>query len=293
MPGAGLFLWVVIAALGVFATWAVRRLRFRQARQLPFYRSGELFCLAHRGIHSQAPENTLPAFREAVEAGVDGIELDVQETADGVVIVRHDFDLERTTDGAGYVWEHTWDEISRLNAAHRRPEGYPPTAVPRLDEVLALIPGDMLINIEIKSRHWRPTGIETKVVELVREHNLVERAMISSFNPLVLLKVRRLEPQLALGLNWWDVDVPWLLRKPRLLSLVRPDCLHPSLAVVTPQVVARAHRRGVRVNVWTVNNRPMIEYLRSIGVDGIITDFPELVAEVNRATDLEALKLVG
>ncbi len=286
-------MWVVIVALGVFATWAVRRLRFWQARELPFYRSGELFCLAHRGIPSQAPENTLPAFREAVKAGVDGIELDVQETADGVVIVRHDFDLERTTDGQGYVWERTWDEISRLNAAHRRPESYQPTAVPRLDEALALIPGDMLINIEIKSRHWRPTGIEAKVVELVRKHNLVERALISSFNPFVLLKVRRLEPRLTLGLNWWDVDVPWLLRQPRLLGLVRPDCLHPSLALVTPKVVARAHRRGVRVNVWTVNNRPMIEYLRSIGVDGIFTDFPELVAEVNRAADLEEIKLAG
>ena len=148
-------------------------------------------------------------------------------------------------------------------------------------------------NIEIKSRRWRPTGIEVKVVDLVHKYNLVERAMISSFNPLVLLKVRRLEPQLALGLNWWDVDVPWLLRKPRLLGLVRPDCLHPSLAVVTPRVVAWAHRRGMRVNVWTVNNRPMIEYLRSIGVDGIFTDFPELVAEANRAADLQALKPVG
>ncbi len=284
---------MVIVALGVFAALAVRRFRLWQARELPFYRSGELFCLAHRGIPTKAPENTLPAFTEAIKAGVDGIELDVQETSDGVVIVRHDFDLERTTDGQGYVWERTWDEISRLNAAHRQPEGYPPTPVPRLDEVLALIPGDMLIDIEIKSWHWRPTGIEAKVVDLVRKHNLVERTMISSFNPLVLLKVRRLEPQLALGLNWWDVDVPWLLRKPRLLGLVRPDCLHPSQAVVTPQVVARAHRRGMRVNVWTVNNRPMIEYLRSIGVDGIFTDFPELVAEVNRDADLEALKLAG
>ena len=286
-------MWVVIVALVVFATWAVRRMRFWQARELPFYRSGELFCLAHRGIPSLAPENTLPAFREAVVAGVDGIELDVLETADGVVIVRHDFDLERTTDGEGYVWERSWDEISRLNAAYRRPEGYPPTPVPRLDEVLALIPGDMLINIEIKSHHWHPTGIEAKVVELVGKQNLVERTMISSFNPLVLLKVRRLEPRLALALIWWDEDVPWLLRRPRLLGLVRPDCLHPNMALVTPEVVNRAHRRGMRVNVWTVNNRPMIEYLRSIGVDGIFTDFPELVAEVNRAADFKALKLAG
>lgn len=286
-------MWVVIVALGIFVLWTVRRMRLWQARELPFYRSGELFCLAHRGIPTQAPENTLPAFRAAVTAGVDGIELDVQETADGVAIVRHDFDLERTTDGEGYVWEHTWDEISRLNAAHRRSGGYPPTPVPRLDEVLDLIPGDMLINIEIKSRHWRPTGIEAKVVDLVRKHNLIEQAMISSFNPMVLLKVRRLEPELALALNWWDEDVPWLLRQPRLLGLVRPDCLHPSLALVTPQVVDRAHLRGMRVNVWTVNNRPMIEYLRSIGVDGIFTDFPELVAEVNRAADFKALKLAG
>jgi len=279
---------LLLAALSVPLTLAIRRYRHWQARKLPFYKAGELLCLAHRGAPDRAPENTLPAFAEAVQAGVDGIELDVQVSADGVVVVRHDYDLERTTDGAGYVWDRTWDELSRLNAAHGWAGGYPPTPVPRLEEVLRLIPKPMLVNIELKSERWFSTGVERKVVAMVQELEMLHRTLISSFNPFCLLRVRYLEPKLPLGLIWWDEDVPWLLRKPRLLNWLQPDCLHPSVDVVTPEVVERAHRHGVRVNVWTVNNRPLIGYLRSIGVDGIITDFTELVTNDINAQRIES-----
>ncbi|MEE9464952.1 MAG: glycerophosphodiester phosphodiesterase family protein [Candidatus Neomarinimicrobiota bacterium] len=286
MSAPGVIVVLLLAALSVPLMLAIRRYRHWQARKLPFYKPGELLFMAHRGAPARAPENTLPAFAEAAVTGVDGIELDVQVTADGVVVVRHDYDLERTTDGEGYIWDQTWDELSRLNAAHRQPGGYPPTPVPRLEEVLPLIPKHMLVNIELKSERWVSTGVERKVVAMVQELGLVHRTLISSFNPFCLLRIRYLEPKLPLALNWWDVDVPWLLRKPRLLNLLQPDCLHPSVDVVTPEVVGRAHSHGVRVNVWTVNNRPLIDYLRSIGVDGIITDFPELVQKSINANEL-------
>ncbi len=279
---------VLIAALSVPLAVAIRRYGRWQARELTFYKPGGMLYLAHRGAPARAPENTLPAFAEAAQTSVDGVELDVQVTADGVVVVRHDYDLERTTDGKGYVWDRTWDELSRLNAAHGWPGGYPPTPVPRLEEVLPVIPKHMLVNIEIKSERWFSTGVERKVVAMVRELGMVHRTLISSFNPFCLLRVRYLEPKLPLGLNWWDEGVPWLLRKPRLLNLLRPDCLHPSVDMVTPEVVEWAHRHGVRVNVWTVNNQPLIGYLRSIGVDGIITDFPELVSNPINADELDS-----
>jgi len=261
---------------------AIRRIWFWQVRAAPFHKPGQLLCLAHRGILSRAPENTLPAFEETIKAGVDGIELDVMETADGVVVVRHDFDLEHTTDGTGYVWERPYEYLAGLNAAAAWGGSYPRTPLPTLEEALALIPSDMLVNIELKAHRWRSAGLEEKVVALVRECRRVQHTIISSFNPYWLMQVRRLEPQLRLGFLWRDVDMPWYLRRPVFLNLVQPDFLHPSLRVVTPAVVERAHRRGMKVNVWTVNNRPMIKHLKAMGVDGVFTDFPELVQQVNR-----------
>ncbi len=243
-------------------------------------RNAPLKCYAHRGVQSLAPENTLPAFELAYQANVDGIELDVMLSRDGVPIVRHDFDLERTTDGTGYVWEHDWAYLSTLNAAHRWLD-YPHTPIPRLTDVLSGLPDEMIINIELKPNTWRSVGLEEKVIALVREHGVAERTVLSSFNPWWLMRCRRRAPEIPIALIWWDENVPWFLKKPYFLPVVKPDYLHSCIRVTTPQVVARAHARGMQVNVWTPNNRLLIAHLKTIGVDGIITDFPDLVQQVN------------
>ena len=137
----------------------------------------------------------------------------------------------------------------------------------------------MLINIELKIRRWFNPGFEEKVIAMIRRYYLVKRTIVSSFSPLSLLKVRRLEPELAIGYIWRDTHVPWYLRQPYFVNLVHPDVLHPHVIVITPETVDKAHRRGMKVNVWTVDIRPMIQYLESIGVDGIFTDFPDLVLQ--------------
>ncbi|UCD37469.1 MAG: glycerophosphodiester phosphodiesterase [Fidelibacterota bacterium] len=276
MP-TGLPWLVLLILLGYGVVAVVRYMWFWQAREVPFYAGGKKLYLAHRGVSSEAPENTLPAFLAAFSSGLDGIELDVMKTADDEIVVIHDHDLERITDGSGYVWETTYEDLARLNAAHHWHGTHPPTPIPRLEDVLKILPPQMVINIEVKTRHWFTPGLEKRVVQLVRRYHLVKRTIISSFNPFSLLKVRWLEPEVAIGFIWRDTLVPWYLRRPYLVNLVHPDLLHPHDAVVTPQVVTKAHRRGMRVNVWTVNNQPMIQYLESIGVDGIFTDFPELV----------------
>lgn len=273
---------LIFIIAGSVAVGAIRRLWFWRARETPFHREGRLLCLAHRGVPSRAPENTLPSFQEAFKAGVDGIELDVTETADGEVIVKHDFDLEGTTDGTGYVWDTTYEQLSHLNAAHTWQGQSPKTRTPRLAEVLEMVPENMLIVIELKSHSWRSTGLEEKVVALVRRYRLVKRTIISSFNPYWLMRVRRLEPELRIGYILSNVEVPWILRRPYFLNLVRPDLLHVDAEILTPDMVIKAHRRGMQVNVWTVNNRPMIEYLKSIGVDGVFTDFPELMQPIDQ-----------
>ncbi len=271
-------------ALLLVAAWAVWRLWSWRVRPLITLPPDRLVCWGHRGMPSKAPENTIPSFEAAIAAGVDGIEIDVMPTADGVLVVKHDFDLERQTDGAGLVQNITYEQLKKWNAAHRWPGGYPAQPTPRLEDVLALAPEGLLINIEMKANRWRPVGIERSVVDAVRQFGILDRTIVSSFNPNWLLNIRRLEPRLALGYLWWDVDVPWWLKRPTFYHWVRPEFLHPSANLVTAQLVDRAHRRGVRVNTWTVNNLPMIAHLKGLGVDGIFTDYPELVHKANQAS---------
>ena len=275
--------WVFILLAGLAVAIGVRYLLFWQARVVPFYPEERILCLAHRGVPSRAPENTLPAFQEAFKAGVDCVELDVMETADGVLIVKHDYHLEEDTEGNGYVWELPYAAIADLNAAHRWGGKIPPTRIPRLEDILKVLPEDVFINIELKIRRWFNPGFEEQVIAMIRRYYLVKRTIVSSFSPLSLLKVRRLEPELAIGYIWRETFMPWYLRRPYFVNLVHPDILHPHVIVTTPEIVDKVHRRGMKVNVWTVNNRPMVQYLKSIGVDGIFTDFPELVLQADRA----------
>ena len=270
------FLWVVgIGAAALF----IKRWWFWQVTPMAAYPDVSLICWGHRGSPMAAPENSVPSFEAAIDAGADGIELDVMLSADGVVVVRHDFDLERTTDGAGWVDETTFEDLSKLNVAHYW-TGLKPHRVPRLEDVLEILPERMLINIELKPNRWLSTGVEDKVVAAVRQFGLVGRTVISSFNPYWLLRVRRLEKGLSIGYIWWDVDVPWYMGRPTFMNLLRPEFVHPRYDLVSPELIARAHRHGTKVNVWTVNNRPLIAHLKSMGVDGIFTDFPELIQTV-------------
>ncbi len=274
-----MLIWVLIFMAALTIADLIRYFVLWRAREMPFYPKERPLYMAHRGVPSRAPENTLPAVQEAFRLGMDGIEIDVMETADNELIVKHDHELEGSTDGIGYVWEKTHPTLANLNAAHQWGDRFPHTGIPRLVEVLKALPEHMIVNIELKTRRWIEPGLAEKVVAAIRKYRLVKRTIVSSYNPITLLKVHWLEPEVAIGYIWNDTDVPWYIKRPYFVWLVRPDSMHPSVDVVTPEQVKRAHRRGMRVNVWTVNNRPMVEYLRSIGVDGIFTDFPELLLQ--------------
>lgn len=273
-----------LIALGLIG-FVVVQMFYSRVRQRVVLPSRRPLCFAHRGFSSQHPENTIPAFRAAFDAGVDGIELDVTLSADGQVVVRHDFDLERTTDGVGYVWEHTYDSLKKFNAAHYFGGNYPFEGIPLLTDVLDILPPSTIINIELKSFKNRSYGIERKVVQLVRQYGIENRTIISSFNPFWLLKIRLLAPELSIAFIWWNEDVPLLLKRPHFVTILRPEMFHPAAHLITPAMVGEAHRRGMIVSAWTVNNLPMIQHLHEIGVDGIITDNPEIVSKFRESVE--------
>ncbi len=248
--------------------------------------------LAHRGASALAPENTIEAFRLAVEAGAGGLELDVHMTRDGHIVVIHDATVDRTTNGSGAVSEMTLTELRRFDAGHTfspdggstRPYRGRGVRVPTLVEVLEEFPG-VAVNIEIKAG---TPGIEEKVLGVLRDANALGRALVVSTPHATVKRFRKISSgHISTGASRWEIGVFYVLSRLRLERLVRPaydalqvPLLHRGILVVTPRLVRAAHARGVRVDVWTINQEEEMRRLLDLGVDVIMTDRPGTLAEV-------------
>lgn len=233
--------------------------------------------LAHRGASAYAPENTLAAFNLAFELGADGIELDVSLTRDGIPVVIHDDTVDRTTNGRGAVNQFTLAELQQLDASNRM-EKYRGEKIPTLEEVLRAVGKRGLINIEIKSTGLKTDGVEGAVLAAI-ENTGAPRVLISSFNPLVLRRMLLLDPRLPRGLLYAP-RLPIFLRRAWLRPLVRPAALHPHFSMVTRELVQWAHTRGYQVNTWTVDEPEVARRLIEWGVDGIITNKPDVLRKI-------------
>jgi glycerophosphoryl diester phosphodiesterase len=238
--------------------------------------------IAHRGASGVAPENTLPSFQAAIDQGADGIELDGQLTADGEVVVHHDFVLGRTANGQGAIRKHTLAELKQLDAGawfsrgKDGPARFTGTQIPTLAEVLELVRGKMaVVNIEIKTddRLGDP-ALVSGAVDVIARSGMRRKVLVSSFNPLALWHLRRLDSRVRVGLLYSD-DQPLYKRARWFEPLVRPNALHPVHRLATPDQVALAHARGMRVNVWTLNEEAELQRYAAAGVDAVITDYPD------------------
>ena len=233
---------------------------------------------AHRGDSAHAPENTMAAFRLAAAKGADAIELDAKLSADGQVIVFHDETLQRTTDGAGRVRDKPALELQTLDAGWHFSEHFRGERIPLLSEVLEHLGNQLFINIELRN-YWTPRdGLARAVCELVKQHALEGSIMFSSFLASNLKLARRILPGVPCGLiamRGW----PGLWARSFGFSFGDCEALHPNVADTTSQQVRRVHRLKRRIHVWTVNARMQVQRLMDWGVDGIITDDPQLVLE--------------
>jgi glycerophosphoryl diester phosphodiesterase len=224
-----------------------------------------LLNIAHRGASGDFPENTLPAFAAAIEAGAQMCELDVQLTADAAVVVIHDETVNRTTNGAGAVSAMTLAEIRRLDAGHKFGAGFAGARVPALEEVLELVKGRCRLNVELKS-----PGVEREVYRLLRAHGAIAGTIVSSFDWDALAAVRRLEPALSIGVLA-DRGAEAMFEA---AADLRAISVNPRHNMVTPAIVERAHRIGLTVLVWTVDKPAEMRRMIALGVDGIMTNYP-------------------
>ena len=240
---------------------------------------GQVLNFAHRGANHDAPQNTLAAFRLAVEMGADGVELDVQASKDGEAVVIHDFTVDATTDGQGRVADKTLAELRELDAGSWFDARFAGQRIPTLQEVIVEVGHQLILNIELKVKGIRNAGLVAEVVRLIEDHNLVHRVVVSSFNPFSLRQVKKLNPRIHTGLLYY-FDLPAHLARSVLLSLAGSDALHPEKHLINQKYTAWAKERGYRVNTWTVDEPAEMKRLIALGVDGIITNCPDVLREM-------------
>ncbi len=231
---------------------------------------GRILNIAHRGASAAAPENTLPAFEAALAAGADAVELDVHRAADGALVVIHDPTLGRTTNGQGPVGAHTLADLRRLDAGTWFGPAFAGTAVPTLEEVVALSRGRTRLFVEIKGGSDFYPGIESAVVRCLRDGGVLREAAVVSFDHPALLAVRSAAPEVetAVLLEGRPVDPGGLAAAAGAGGLALRHEL------ITPRERALTAAAGLRLYAWTVDDEAQMRRLLHLGVDGIITNHP-------------------
>ena len=253
----------------------------------------DILVLGHRGASGYAPENTMPAFQMALDQGADGIELDVQLTKDGEIVVIHDETIDRTSNGTGWVKDYTLAELKEFNYNYQNrtnpwnpgeqqlgdviyPE-YEKAEIPTMREVFELFaPTDKIINIEIK------TGIvfypiEEKILAMTKEYNMLDRVIFSSFNHYTIKKIKELEPNAEVGFLYEDgtIDMPEYAVKHGV------EGLHPGLwNMQYPGFIEKCYANGINLNVWTVNTMEHLALCKQAHVHSVITNYPDLALKV-------------
>lgn len=227
---------------------------------------------AHRGGAMTAPENTMSALENAVDALADYAEIDIQETKDGVLILMHDSNLKRTTGLDRKVWNATYGEIQELDAGRYFSEEYLGEPVPTLAEVLDYSKGKINLNIEIKS-NGHNEGIVKKVVDMVKEYGMEDQCIITSMDYHFLKEIKELDPDLTTG---YIMSVSY----GNMANLKYADLLSVKNTYVTEGFVQQAHKEGKQVHVWTVNARGVLRRMANMGVDNLITDRTAVAREI-------------
>lgn len=235
--------------------------------------------IAHRGVPHVAPENTMASFNAAIEMGVDGIETDVQETKDGKLVICHDELLNRTTDGKGLLKDYTLKELKSMSAGSWFSEEFEDQRIPTLKEFLDIVKDkDIILDIEIKSGVVLYPDIEKKLIGMLNEYGLQDRTIISSFNHYSLVACKEIDSSIKTGaLYMCGLVAPWEYAK-----RIGADALHPYFYNVRPEIMKGIKENHVMVNPFTVDEEAHMKYMICMGVDGIITNYPDRLLKLKK-----------
>ena len=279
----------LLASLFVF--YGVLSYLARPAPDHPYFNQAGFMVIAHRGGRNLGPENTLYTYQRAMALGVDVLEIDVHLTKDNQLAVIHDKTVDRTTDGSGAVASYNLADLQKLDAGYRwsadiknpfplRGKGL---KIPSLAEVFQAFP-QMRVNIEIKDSD--PAAISS-LCRTIQDHNMATKVMIASFDAGALKNFRAACPGVATSAGSSEAMLFYVLQKMHLESVYSPGAqalqvppTYGDLQVVTQRFVEAAHARNLKVHVWTVNETDSMKKFMQLGVDGIMTDYPQRLLEV-------------
>ncbi|MBO8171334.1 MAG: glycerophosphodiester phosphodiesterase [Bacillaceae bacterium] len=242
--------------------------------------SGKAFKIfAHRGLARKYPENTILAFKKALAAGANGLELDVQLSRDGQAVVIHDLTLDRTTSGSGAVRHLTLRQLKRFSAGSWFHPRFRHCRIPSLEDVLQqLAPHPVYFNIELKNLIVPMHGIEKEVIRLLRQYQVKNRAILSSYNLDSLEKIKIIDPTIQTALLYFGkLETPW-----KTAADLHASYVHPPANVVNHHFVTTCHRYGLRVHPYPVNDTRTFATLYKNGIDGVITESPERITRYLR-----------
>ena len=275
-----------ILLLVLFIVYEILCLFARPVPDHPYFNPDKFLVIAHRGGRSLGPESTLYTFRKAVKLGVDVLEMDVRSTGDGQLIILHDDTVARTTNATGPVENYSLVDLKKLDAAHRwspdngqtfplRKKG---VKIPTLTEVFTAFPQTKM-NLEIKDT--RSSTIHS-LCRLIHDHQMTKKIMVASFDADSLKEFRSVCPQVATSAGASEAMLFYGLQKVYLEAAYSPDAqalqvpeTFRDLRVVNRRFIEAAHARNMRVQVWTVNDVDAMQRLLNLGVDGIMTDYPQ------------------
>ncbi len=232
------------------------------------YRDKPIF-FGHRGDRNTFPENTITSYRSAIKKGLNAIELDVMLTKDDRLVCSHNFDLERETNGTGFIDEIDYQDLVKVKVGKQ----FPPAkqeAIPLLTDVVNSIPKTVLINIEVKTKSIFDLKAARKVAQLIKRGEIPQKVIVSSFNPLAVRMVKLVSR---------SIPTSYIFKKTNNFKgvfIARPDCLQPKAELITDTLINFCKKRNMRINAWTVNDIDTRNWLIQKGIDGIITDNPKL-----------------
>ena len=236
--------------------------------------------IAHRGFKTIAPENTIVAFSKAIELDVDGIELDVHLSKDKRIVVIHDETLQRTTNGSGYVKDFNYNDFKKLDAGSWFSAEYKREKIPMLEEVFELLKDSKkILNIELKNSIVEYEDIERMVIDMIVKYTFQEHTIISSFNHYSLRKVKAIKPEIRTAILCNNITFELL----EYMKKYKANDIHINVLALNKELLNCCKANGIKLRCFTVNAKSDMKKLVQIGVDGIITDYPDVLLGLKKS----------
>ena len=225
---------------------------------------------AHRGIKVNSPENTLASYKEAINLGFNGIEMDVCSLGDGTIVCSHNYDLERETNGFGWLNDLDYSELNNIKTGIKNhPKNKQP--IPRLIDVLNELPEKTFLNIEIKYKDFFDLSTAKAIGQLSKKKIIEQPFLVSSFNPFIIAYLKIFHREIFLGYLIENNKWCWLI------NILHPDFIHPDGVLINQGFLDKCNAHKIKINTWTINSISSIEWCKKNNISSIITDNPEVL----------------